>query len=55
MGSPVSVAIVEIEMQERALVTYRLTLRFWLCDVNDAITALNDDNIDQLTEWLDTI
>ena len=49
MGSPVSVMVAEIVMQsmeERALATYRQTLPFWFRYVDDTITALHHDDID---------
>ena len=50
MGSaPVSVMVAEIVMQsmkERALATYRRTLPFWFRYVDDTITALHHDDID---------
>ena len=50
MGSPVSVVVAEIVMQsieQQALATYGLTLPFWFRYVDDIITTLHDDNIDQ--------
>ena len=49
MGSPVSVVIAEIVMQaieERALTTYQHALSFWFRYVDDMITALHEDEID---------
>ena len=50
MGSPVSVVVAEIVMQsieERALATYKHTLPFWFRYVDDTITALPEDEIDE--------
>ena len=49
MGSPVSVVVAEIVMQaieERALTTYQHALPVWFCYVDDTITALHEDEID---------
>ena len=43
--SPVSVVIAEIVMQ--AIATYRLMLPFWFHYIDDGITALHDNDIDQ--------
>ena len=45
MGSPVSVVVAEIVMQnieEQALATYSETLPLWLRYVDDTITAVHD-------------
>ena len=50
MGSPVSVVVAEIVMQsieERALATYQRTLPFWFRYVDEAITALQQDDIER--------
>ena len=49
MGSPVSVVVAEIVMQnieERALATYKRTLPLWLRYVDDTFTAVHKDEID---------
>ena len=55
MGSPVSVVVAEIVMQnieERALATYKRTLPLWLCYVDDTFTAVHKDEIDDFHEHL---
>ena len=55
MGSPLSVVVAEIVMQnidEQALVTYRETLPLWLRYVDDTITALHKNKIDEFHEHL---
>jgi len=55
MGSPVSVVVVEIVMQnieERALATYKRTLPLWLRYVDDTFTAAHGDEIDYFHEHL---
>jgi len=52
MGSPVSVVVAEIVMQniqERALTTYKRTLPLWLRYVDDTFTAVHKDEIDDFT------
>ena len=47
MGSPVSVVVAEIVMQnieERALATYKRTLPLWLRYVDDTFTAVHRRN-----------
>ena len=49
MGSPVSVVVAEIVMQnieERALATCRQTIPLWLRYVDDTFTAVHKDEID---------
>ena len=49
MGSPVSVVVAEIVMQDiekQALATYDQTLHFWFRYVDDTITILQNDDID---------
>ena len=49
MGSPVSVVVTEIVMQnieEQALATYARTILLWLPYIDDAFTALQKDEID---------
>ena len=51
MGSPVSIMVAEIVIQsteKQALATYGLTLPFWFRYVDNTITALHDDDIDQV-------
>ena len=53
MGSPVSVVVAEIVMQnieEQALATNSETLPFWLCYVDDTITAVHESKIDKFHE-----
>ena len=55
MGSPVSIAVAEIVMQnieERALATYKRTLPLWLRYVDDTFTAVHKDEIDDFHEYL---
>ena len=55
MGSPVSVVVAEIVMQnieELALVTYKRTLPLWLRYVDDTFTAVHKDEIDDFHEHL---
>ena len=55
MGSPVSVVVAEIVMQnieERALATYKRTLLLWLRYVDDTFTAVHKDEIDDFHEHL---
>ena len=55
MGSPVSVVVAEIVMQnieERALATYKRTLPLWLRYVDDTFTAVHKDEIDDFHEHL---
>ena len=57
MGSPVSVVVAEIVMQaveEQAFATLRLTLPFWFRYLDDTITPLNDDEIDQFHNHLNS-
>ena len=56
MGSPVSVVVAEIVMQnieERALANYKRTLSLWLRYVDDTFTAVHKDEIDDFHEHLD--
>ena len=56
MGSPVSVVVAEIVMQnieEQALETYSETLPLWLCYVDNTITAVHESKIDEFQEHLD--
>ena len=49
MGSPVSVVVAEIVMQnieEQALATYTRTIPLWLRYVDDTFTAVRKDGID---------
>jgi len=53
MGSPVFVFGAEIAMQnidEQALATYSETLALWLRNVDDAITAVHENKIDEYRE-----
>ena len=53
MGSPVSVVVAEIVMQnieEQALATNSETLPFWLCYVDDTITAVHESKIEEFHE-----
>ena len=55
MGSPVSVVVAEIVMQnieEQALATYKRTLPLWLRYVEDTFTAVHKDEIDDFHEHL---
>ena len=55
MGSPVSVVVAEIVMQnikEQALATYARTMLLWLPYIDDAFTALHKDEIDDFHENL---
>ena len=55
MGSPVSVVVAEIVMQnieEQALATYKRTLPLWLRYVDDTFTAAHKDEIDDFHEHL---
>ena len=55
IGSPVSVVVAEIVMQnieEQALATYSETLALWLRYVDDTITALHKNKIDEFHEHL---
>ena len=56
MGSPVSVVVAEIVLQnidEQALATYSETLPLWLRYVDDTITAVHKNKIDEFHEHLD--
>ena len=53
MGSPVSVVVAEIVMQnieEKALATYTRTVPLWLRYVDDTLTAVHKDGIDDFHE-----
>ena len=55
MDSPVSVVVAEIVMQnieEQALATYSETLPLWLRYVDDTITAVHENKIDEFHEHL---
>ena len=55
MGSPVSVVVGEIVMQnieEQAQATYSETPPLWLCYVDDTITAVHKNKIDEFHEHL---
>ena len=55
MGSPVSVVVAEIVMQnieEQALATYMRTVPLWLHYVDDTFTAVQKDGIDDFHEHL---
>ena len=55
MGSPVSVVVAEIDMQnieEQALATYSETLHLWLRYIEDAITAVHENKIDEFHKHL---
>ena len=55
MGSPVSVVVAEIVMQnieEQALATYTRTVPLWLHYVDDTFTAVHKDGIDDFHEHL---
>ena len=56
MGSPVSVVVAEIVMQnieEHGLATYSEILPLWLRYVDDTITAVHENKIDELDRWMD--
>ena len=55
MASPVSVVVAEIVVQnikDQALETYSETLLFWLRYVDDTITAVHKNKIDEFYEDL---
>ena len=55
MGSPVFLVVAEIVMQnieEQALATYSETLPLWLGYVDNTITAVHKNNIDEFNEHL---
>ena len=55
MGSPVSVVVAEIVMQnieEQALATYTRTVPLWLRYVDDTFTAVHKDGINDIYEHL---
>ena len=55
MGSPVSVVVAEIVMQnieEQALASYKRTIPLWLRYVDDTYTTLHKDEIDDFHEHL---
>ena len=55
MGSPVSVVVAEIVMQnidEQALATYARTIPLWLRYVDDTLTAVHKDGMDDFHEHL---
>ena len=55
MGSPVSVVVAEIVMQnieEQALAIYDRTVPLWLRYVDDTFTAVHKDGIDDFHEHL---
>ena len=55
MGSPVSVVVAEIVMQnieEQVTETYSETLSLWLRYVDDTITAVHENKIDEFHEHL---
>ena len=55
MGSPVSVVVAEIVMQnieERALTTCRQTIPLWLHYIDDTFTAVHKDEIDEFHDHL---
>ena len=55
MGSPVSVVVAEIVMQnieEQALATYMQTVPLWLRNVDDTFTAIHKDGISDFHEHL---
>ena len=55
LGSPVSVVVAEIVMQiieEQTLASYIETLLLWLRYVDDTITAVHENKIDELHEHL---
>ena len=56
MGSPVSVVVAEIVMQnieEQALATYARTILLWLPYIDDAFTALQTDEDE--TDFLNNV
>ena len=58
MGSPVSIVVAEIVMQnieEQALATYSETLPLWLRYVDDTITAVHKNKIDEFHEHLNKL
>ena len=58
MGSPVSVVVAEIVMQnieERALRTYRQTILLWLRYVDDTFTAVHKYEIDEFHDHLNEL
>ena len=58
MGSPVSIVVAEIVMQnieEQALATYSETLPLWLRYVDDTITAVHTNKIDEFHEHLNKL
>ena len=55
LGSPISVVVAEIVMQsieEQTLATYIETLLLWLRYVDDTITAVHENKIDEFHEHL---
>ena len=55
LGSPVSLVVAEIVMQnieEQALATYSETLPLWLCYVDDTITAVHKNKINEFHKHL---
>ena len=55
MGSPFSVVVLEVVMrniEEQALETYSETLHLWLRYVDDTITAVHENKIDEFQEHL---
>ena len=55
MGSPVSVVVAEIVMQnieEQDLATYSETLPLWLRYIDNTITAVHEKNINEFHEHL---
>ena len=55
MGSPVSVVVAEIVMQnieQQALATYSETLPLWPRYVDDRITAVHENKVDEFHEHL---
>ena len=57
MGSPVSVVVAEIVMQnikEQALSTYTKTLPLWLCYVDDPFTTVHKDKVNTFHKHLNT-
>ena len=55
MGSPVSVVVAEIvtqNIEEQALAMYTETLPLWLRYVDDTITDVNENEIDEFHEHL---
>ena len=58
MGSPVSVVVAEIAMQnieERALRTYRQTIPLWLRYIDDTFTAVHKIIKTKLTNFTTTL